>query len=311
MRKTTLVFIPLIISCLPLAGCKDYKYDSPDGVIRNRTQEVTLVYGYESKASSGDKHWIKDFNSVVVTNLKKATFTKGKNSVTAENRFIEFSLGSNYSSQSIGVANFKLYDNGYITYQYPRYIDGKAVSDTFDYTFDAELAASIIDQVYEEFDIAKAEEERFIETITLDNFFKVMKREKCSFKRRSEDRKQALKYYDNGEILAELQTIQYEPYDFSNIGIDMGYWDMEYSNYPVSYTKGLDYEGGSFYAWRLEIGKGSDFRWAVMSFYGRDCYEKDYLFHRTFSLDIEQEEALIERTTSISERLKEIKENKQ
>lgn len=310
MKKTTLIFIPLIISCIHLTGCKDYKYDSPDGVIRNRKGDVHLVYGYESKASSGDRNMIKDFNNVIVNNLKDAKFTKGRSDVSSENRCVEFTLASNYSSQSIGVANFKLYDNGYITYSYPRYDGKKAVTDTFHYKFNIELAVSVVDQVYEEFDIAKAEEERFLATITLDNFFKMLEKEKCYVAIRSEDRKQRLSYYDNGEALSALKEVDYQTFDFSEKGIDMGYWDIEYCNYPVSYSRGIKYEGGKMYFWRLEIGQATDFRWAVLSFDGEDCYEKNYLVNQAFALDIEQETALVKSIAKICENLKQIAETK-
>ena len=303
MKKRALLFIPIVLSVIPLSGCKDYKFDDPGAVIRNRTntkQGVLLTYGYESNASPLKNNRIRDFNNVVISNLEKATFEKGRHTVSQTTRCIEFSLGSYYAHESTGVANFKLYDNGYITYTYPYWTEGKAKVDTFHFTFDPSLAESIVDQVYEEFDIAKAEEERFIATFTLDNFFKTIKNQKSSVWLRSEDRKDKNGYFDNGEILEELKKLEYTPFTSESEKIDRGFWDVQYSDYPGSYSGRFAYKGGNV-NWNLLIGRrGEDSRWAYMSLFGEDKYEKDYSLYAAYDLKTEQADSLIENARKIS-----------
>ena len=309
-----LLIIPFALSMLTLTGCKDYKYDNPASVIRNHSngsKGVLLVYGYESNADSSDNTHIRDFNNVVINNLKKATFTEGKLAVTNTNKSIKFSLGSYYTRQgSVGVANFTLYDNGYITYRYPHYKDGKAYVDTFDFTFDASLAKSIVDQVYEEFDIAKVEEERFISTFTLDNFFKTMEKQKSSVWLKNEDRTVKTEYFDNGDILEELKKIDYTPFTSESEPVNRGIWDVDYSGYPGLYSGRFDYEQGKV-NWSLLIGRREDdSRWAYMALFGEDKYEKDYSLHAAYDLNIEQTETLITNVRKISEGLEKVPEGK-
>lgn len=314
MKKSMLLIIPFALSMMTLTGCKDYKYDNPASVIRNHSngsKGVMLVYGYESNADSSDNVKMRDFNNVVIRNLKKATFTKGKLNVTSANKSIQFSLGSYYTSQgSIGVANFTLYDNGYITYRYPHYKDGKSYVDTFDFTFDATLADSIISQVYEEFDLAKAEEERFISTFTIENFFKTMAKQKSSVWLRNEDRSVETEYFDNGSVLEELKKIDYTPFTSESEPVNRGVWDVIYCDYPGSYSGRFDYEQGKV-NWNLFVGKREDDSgWAYMALFGEDKYEKDYSLHAAYDLDIEQTETLITNARKISEGLEKVPKKK-
>ena len=298
VKKRTLLFIPLVLCCIPLTGCNDYKFDNPAAVIRNRTAKnkgVILVYGYETNPNNDiDNSYIRDFNNVVISNLKNVKFTGGKLKVSNENRSIEFSLGSYYTSQSIGVANFKLYDNGYITYTYPHPKEGsdKTVVSTFHFTFDASIADSIVTKVYEEFDVVKEEEERFISTVTLDNFFKVMEEQKSVFSVKAVS--QNTSYIDDGTVLNELKKIEYIPFTDESERIDRAHWDLRYASYPTDYSNSLSYEGGKIRTWNLLIGRGETSRWAYMYFFGEDRYEKDYSLHAAYNISEEQADHLLE-----------------
>ena len=309
MKKIRLLFIPIVVASIPLTGCKDYKFSDPKAIIRNRSntkQGVLLTYGYESNASTSQQNWIRDFNNVVISNLEKATFEKGRRSFSFNTRCIEFTLGSYYTHESIGVANFKLYDNGYITYDYPYWAEGKSKVDTFHFTFDSSLAESIVDQVYEEFDISKVEEERFISTFTLDNFFKTIEKQKSAVWLKSEDRKDKNGYFDNGGILEELKKLEYTPFTSESEKIDRGYWDVQYSDYPGSYSGRFAYEEGKV-NWSLLLGRREDdSRWAHMSLFGEDKYEKNYSLFAAYDLKTEQVDTLIENARKISEGLKNV-----
>ena len=78
---------------------------------------------------------------------------------------------------------------------------------------------------------------------------------------------------------------------------------MQYSDYPGSYSGRFAYEEGSV-NWNLLIGRReNDSRWAYMSLFGEDKYEKGYSLYAAYDLKTEQVDTLIENARKISEGL--------
>lgn len=317
MKKTSLLFIPLVLSSLSLVGCKDYKFDSPKAVIRNLTDYYSkngarLVYPYETNADNLTTHgrtcYISDVDNIVLKKLKKATFEEGSVAIKESERSISFELDSYTSQNAVGDAFFQIYDNGFITYSMQYFVSVKPVNlkkEYFHFVFDAELAKSIVDEVYEEFDRAKAEEERFIWKQSPTNFINAMEKRKGVVNIYND----RTSYYDNGEILAELRKLDFTSYTKEeNVSLIFN-WKFIY--HDRNYSDGVDYEGGYYNYWECAIGEDSESnkKFARFWFWGDDSFRKSYDRWTYFTLSDEQYEAFIQNTSSIAEKLELVKNN--
>ena len=312
MKKVGLLFIPIALSCISLAGCetKDYKFDNPNDIIRNRSYRVYLDYPYESKSRlfAEDSVIIPDLNNIVINNLKNVSFTKGTYVTDESNKCISFHLSSYTSPEAIGSGDFKLYDNGYINYSF-RYIANpkgpnyNVRTNNYNFTFDPSIAEKVINEVYEEFDRAKVEEERFLSTITMKNFVKEMKKVKSEFSYRPEGGSVNDNYYDNDEVISEIEKLEFTPFNEESEPIDRGTWGIWYSNSYTNDSYYFDYEGGQV-EWTLAIDRFN--KWAFVDFRGYDCFEKRYSIRQYYSLKEEQSSAFFEKLSTIVPKLKKV-----
>lgn len=308
MKKTTLLFIPIVLSVMPLTGCKDYKFDDPKAIFRNRDTSikgVRLKCPYVTNADSILEHtYITDIENIVVKSLNKASFKSGSLKVDDSNRFLEFSCNSYNTEKTMGSADFKVYDNGYLIYKYEYIADLenlKMNSQTFRFTFDSSIAKSLIEKVDVEFEKSKAEEDRILATLTTDNFFTTLGKRKREVTLYESSGRKKGEYYDNGDVLKELKALDYTLLD--------GRPDLVSSAFPVSLANARTEKDGSYFnyeggiaSWSLSINADGTF--AYMDYFGRDCFDKFYNVMRYYSLNPEQALSAIDNIFTISDNLR-------
>lgn len=310
--KNKWLLIPILAMALPLVSCdtKDYKFDDPNAVIRNKSNNrgVRLTYPYESNAERNNDLtcYITDIDNIVIKNLKKAKFEKGKPSTPNPDKSIEFSMNSYSSKTSLGTANFTLYANGYITYSY-RYIynldKGIVKTETFHFTFDAKEAENIIDLVYKEFDESKAEEERLLSKISADTFLEAISNKK-NIVNYSESGDLYGSYYDDGRVISEFKKLDFTPVDYetgatSFVNDQIGFTLMDDEN-----NDRLNFEGGRFRIYLyLDVLRG----YAYLHFFGEDRYDKLYSNRHYYSLDSEQATTFLNNVVEILPTLRKTK----
>ena len=310
MKKTALLFIPIVLSVIPLTGCKDYKYDSPKAVFRNRdtsVKGVRLKCNYESKANRLlENVHINDIENVVINTLNKASFKEGVLKTDSSNECIEFNCNSYVESNIMGNAEFKVYDNGYLTYKYTYLADLENLqnkSQTFKFTFDEEIAKTLFEKVNNEFAKSKVEEDRILSTINIDNFFKTLEKQKREVYLYETGSKKKGQYYDNGDVLKELQKLDYTLLeDNSSIRSTFTYFPVAFANAHTDKNGNyFKYEGGQA-SWSIAIN--ADGASSYMDYSGRDKYNKYYNLMFYYSLNPEQSLPAIENIFAISDNLK-------
>ena len=301
--KNKWLILPLIAMIVPLTSCeiKDYKFDTPNAVIRNRSSNrgARLVYPYESNAepnSTLDCH-INDIDNIVINNLKKIKFKEGKPDTPNPDKFIKFTISSYSSKDAIGSGDFTLYANGYITYKYEYIYQTEKISiktKTFNFNFDPSEAERIIDLVYDEFDKAKEEEERFLSAISVDSYFNATsKLEHCVNYVVNDDLFGA--YLDDGRVFSEIKKLDYAPVSYDE-GAQASIDYQLIFTYNSKDNGRINFEGGRL-AMNLYIYANDGY--ACLQFYGEDCYNKYYLNRYYYSLDKEQAQTFMENTKEI------------
>lgn len=309
MKKRALLFIPIILSVIPLTSCKDYKYDNPKAVFRNSDTSVTgvrLKCPYQSNANRLlETNYINDIENVVIKTLNKATFKVGYSVTDSPNECLEFTCNSYVQTNTMGNAHFKVYDNGYLIYEYQYVEDLESLNlkkETFRFTFDASIAKTLFEKVNAEFDKSKVEEDRILSTLTIDNFFKTLEKQKREVILYETDGRKKGEYYDNGDVLKELKTLDYTLIE------DSSFVATSYK-YPVSLTNARTEKDGSYFkyeggvaSWSLSIN--ADGESCRMDYTGRDKYNKSYRKEIYYSLNPEQALPAIEKIFTISDNLK-------
>ena len=186
--KKKLLFIPVILSALSLAGCNnnkvtkseqiEYKFDEPMEIAKLFSGRVRIDYPYESVSLKNYRdinntysYEIRDKSSVVLEGLKKVeTFQRVETINPSTDECLEFYaylLPETYCYQ----AHFTLYADGCLTYGIQRVITEYV---RYNFTFDADIAKSIIDGAKEEIEEAKVAEEELLSELTMENYIQVL-----------------------------------------------------------------------------------------------------------------------------------------
>ena len=269
---------------LSIVGCnRDYKYDDPKAVIRNRYGDVYLVYPLETKSEYSDSY-VKDKPKAVLNGFKKVKeFTKVEAINPTTERSIEFAI-DHYIGQNHGAStNFKLFADGSLTYSV-RALKFDTVK--YSFTMEATLASEIIDNAYAYFDTIKKDEEDYLSKITIENYLNIIeKQEKLVFY--YDENGKSTRHNDDGQVYNAFKSLTYTFVVEGDMPEDYG---SDYAKEAVTFIplgdneyQTISFEGGVVSYWRLYLSNNG--KYVRMSFIGRDALNRSFYFQMYYSIN--------------------------
>ena len=288
--KKKILFLPLIISMLPLAGCRDYQYDSPNAVFRNRDGKVYVKYKLESKS---EESYIKDEDNIIINGLKNAKGVGNLNSVFPHGGdCLEFEVSNYVKEKWACQTDFSLYPTGDLFY---RVLVPTSKSFTFTYyhyKYDASVATNIFDKMDVKFKEVQAYEQELLTNFTSNDFIDFSKDRNPTIR----DYYTGVEFNDDGRLHEELKNLSFTPIERSAIPEDWEGFAYRYRAFPYT-ERGIEYKGTRINRWMYGFDK--DGKYVIEELNFDDAYGRYFSFTNYYELDQSSGSAFIEKIKEV------------